>query len=132
MHRRAFVHRSAAVSLGVSIFPLRSFSLSATDRLLRVERITDGGHSSWFGYYDKRQVDPTGRYVLGPRVEQFFRSPTPQDVLRIGMVEVELTSEDGSDGEQMLSSKASGRRSANLRQYRAAQVRAFGSVHEAG
>ncbi|MCG8524950.1 MAG: hypothetical protein MI748_01105 [Opitutales bacterium] len=43
----------------------------------------------WFGYYDKWQVDTTGRYALGCKVELFFRSPTREDVLKIGLIDLE-------------------------------------------
>ena len=42
-----------------------------------VEAITRGAAQHWFGYYDKQQVDRTGRYALGGQVDTFFRSPTP-------------------------------------------------------
>ena len=33
-----------------------------------VRAITRGPKFHWFGYYDKLQFDPTGRYVLGMEV----------------------------------------------------------------
>jgi len=38
--------------------------------------ITSGPRHHWFGYYDKLQFDPTGRYVLGMQVPFEHRSPT--------------------------------------------------------
>ena len=46
------------------------------------------GHH-WFGYYDKFQFDPSDRYVLGMRVDFEHRSPTADDVIRIGMVDTD-------------------------------------------
>ena len=43
----------------------------------------------WFGYYDKLQFDPTGRYVLGMKVEFEGRSPTADDVIKIGLIDLE-------------------------------------------
>lgn len=45
------------------------------------------GHH-WFGYYDKLQFDPTGRYVLAARVDFEGRSPRPDDTIRVGMVDL--------------------------------------------
>ena len=57
-----------------------------------VRRITRGPKHHWFGYYDKLQFDPTDRYVLGMEVDFEHRSPEPNDVIRVGMVD--LKSED--------------------------------------
>lgn len=51
--------------------------------------LTRGPRHHWFGYYDKLQFDPTGRLVLGMEVDFEHRSPTPDDVIRIGMVDLE-------------------------------------------
>ena len=56
---------------------------------LPIIQLTNGPKQHWFGYYDKWQVDPTGRYVLGCEVDQLFRSPTPMDTLRIGLIDLE-------------------------------------------
>jgi Tfp pilus assembly protein PilF len=51
--------------------------------------ITKGPKHHWFGYYDKLQFDPSGRYVLGMQVDFEHRSPTPDDTIRVGMVDLE-------------------------------------------
>lgn len=51
--------------------------------------ITHGPGHHWFGYYDKHQFDPTGRYVLAMAVDFEHRSPTANDTVRIGMVDLE-------------------------------------------
>ena len=53
-----------------------------------VKRITSPPGNHWFGYYDKIQCDPTNRYVLGMRTDFEHRSPTPDDVIEIGMVDL--------------------------------------------
>ncbi len=53
-----------------------------------VRAITRGPKFHWFGYYDKLQFDPTGRYVLGMEVDFEHRSPRPDDVIRVGMVDL--------------------------------------------
>jgi hypothetical protein len=50
--------------------------------------ITRGPKYHWFGYYDKLEFDPTGRYVLGMEVDFEDRSPQPGDVIKIGMVDL--------------------------------------------
>jgi hypothetical protein len=51
--------------------------------------ITQGPKYHWFGYYDKLQFDETNRYVLGMEVDFEHRSPTPNDVIRVGMVDLQ-------------------------------------------
>ncbi len=51
--------------------------------------ITRGPKHHWFGYYDKLQFDPTDRYVLGMEVDFEHRSPGPNDVVKVGMVDLE-------------------------------------------
>jgi hypothetical protein len=53
-----------------------------------VRPITRGPRFHWFGYYDKWQFDPSGRYVLGMQVDFEHRSPRPDDVIRVGMVDL--------------------------------------------
>jgi DNA-binding protein VF530 len=50
--------------------------------------ITRGPKYHWFGYYDKLQFDPTGRYVLGMEVDFQHRSPRPEDLIKVGMVDL--------------------------------------------
>lgn len=54
-----------------------------------VRAITKPPGHHWFGYYDKLQFDPAGRYALGMRVDFEHRSPRADDVIRIGMVDTE-------------------------------------------
>ena len=53
-----------------------------------VRPITRGPNYHWFGYYDKLEFDPSGRYVLGMEVDFEDRSPLPDDVIKIGMVDL--------------------------------------------
>jgi hypothetical protein len=50
--------------------------------------ITKGPKFHWFGYYDKLEFDPTGRYVLGNEVDFEGRSPRADDTIRVGMVDL--------------------------------------------
>ncbi|MDC0292155.1 hypothetical protein OAK81_02565, partial [Verrucomicrobiales bacterium] len=58
-----------------------------------VRTITRGPKHHWFGYYDKWQFDPTDRFVLGMEVDFEHRSPTADDFVRIGMVDLENNDE---------------------------------------
>jgi GNAT superfamily N-acetyltransferase len=58
-----------------------------------IRRITQPGDGSrkfhWFGYYDKLQFDPKGRYVLGQQVDFEHRSPKAEDVIRVGIIDTQ-------------------------------------------
>ena len=53
-----------------------------------IRRITHGPNFHWFGYYDKLQFDPTGRYVLGMEVDFEGRSPSAEDRISVGMIDL--------------------------------------------
>ena len=57
-------------------------------RVPEVRAVTKGPEFHWFGYYDKLQFDPTGRYMLGMEVDFEHRSPTENDVIKIGMIDL--------------------------------------------
>ena len=82
--RRTLLQAGAA---GASAMLLGNHAWSAEFPPTRV--ITRGPKHHWFGYYDKLQFDPTGRYVLGMEVEFEHRSPTADDVVKIGMVDLQ-------------------------------------------
>jgi len=54
-----------------------------------VRAVTRGPKYHWFGYYDKFQFDVTNRYILGMETEFENRTPTPDDEIRIGMIDLE-------------------------------------------
>jgi len=66
---------------------LAAHAAPGAEGLPPVRAITRGPKFHWFGYYDKLQFDPTGRYALGMEVEFEHRSPRPEDAIRIGMVD---------------------------------------------
>jgi hypothetical protein len=51
--------------------------------------ITNGPQHHWFGYYDKLQFGPSGRYVLTAQVDFEGRSPQPDDTVRAGMIDLQ-------------------------------------------
>lgn len=67
----------------------KSEYLHGSENLPPVRAITHGPKFHWFGYYDKLEFDPTGRYVLGMEVDFEHRSPRPDDVIRIGIVDLQ-------------------------------------------
>ena len=66
-----------------------SRTLVQNTNLPSVRAITSGPRFHWFGYYDKLQFDPTCRFALGMEVDFEHRSPRPDDVIRVGMVDLD-------------------------------------------
>lgn len=66
--------------------------------------ITKGPKHHWFGYYDKLEFDPSGRYVLSNEVTFEGRSPNENDVINVGMIDTE----DGDRWIELGESKAWG------------------------
>ena len=54
-----------------------------------VRQITRGPGFHWFAYYDKQQFSPDNRFVLGNKVHFEHRSPTADDVIEVGMVDLD-------------------------------------------
>ncbi len=63
--------------------------MTRTPHTVPLRAITQGPSFHWFGYYDKLQFDPTGRFVLGMAVDFENRKPTADDRIRIGMIDLE-------------------------------------------
>ena len=53
-----------------------------------IRAITQGPKHHWFGYYDKLQFDPTCTKVLGMEVDFEHRSPTDDDTIAIGIIDL--------------------------------------------
>ena len=85
--RRRDMLRLVATSLGLaSAGP--AFARLGPETLPAVRAITRGPKFHWFGYYDKLEFDPSGRFVLGMEVDFEHRSPRPDDVIKVGMVDL--------------------------------------------
>ena len=54
-----------------------------------IRAITRGPEYHWFGYYDKWQIDPSGRYALGMAVDFEHRSPEADDTVGLGVIDME-------------------------------------------
>lgn len=78
-----FIGSAAAPILGRSGPGISEISLPPA------RMITQGPLHHWFGYYDKQEFDPSGRYVLGMSVDFEHRSPRPDDRITIGMVDLQ-------------------------------------------
>ena len=85
-NRRKFL---AATLASVSSMSLINSSYAAKEKLPPVRTITKGPKHHWFGYYDKWEFDPTDRYVLGMEVNFEHRSPKSNDVIKMGMVDLQ-------------------------------------------
>ena len=48
----------------------------------------DDGYYYWFGYYDKLLSGPNDRYVLAMRTNFEHRTPTADDVIQVGMIDL--------------------------------------------
>lgn len=59
------------------------------DSTVPVRAITHGPNGHWFAYYDKFQFDPTDRYVLGMEVGFQDRTPTIDDTIKLGVIDLE-------------------------------------------
>lgn len=60
-----------------------------------VRQITQKPGFHWFAYYDKLQFSPDDRYVLSHQVGFEHRSPKPEDVIQVGMIDLQ-------DGDQWI------------------------------
>lgn len=80
MNRRVFLRSIAAAA--------PALTRAAGEKLPPVRAITRGPQFHWFGYYDKLEFDPASRYVLGMEVGFEHRSPKPDDVIKVGMVDL--------------------------------------------
>jgi len=90
LNRRIFLQRAAYGTLVVSGLVGPSLGAnSPAENLPAARAITRGPKFQWFGYYDKLQFDPAGRYALAMEVDFEHRSPKPDDVVKIGMVDLQ-------------------------------------------
>ena len=76
-----------AISLGD---PRTAFANSTLKSSLpKVRAITHGPRFHWRGYYDKLLFDSSNRYVLANQIDFEHRTPEPDDILNVGMVDLE-------------------------------------------
>ncbi|MBL8205717.1 MAG: hypothetical protein JNM09_15895 [Blastocatellia bacterium] len=83
------INRRGFLQCITAALPTLAGQAQVGNKLPPVRRLTNGPSFHWFGYYDKWQFDPTGRYVLGMEVGFEHRSPAATDVIKIGMVDLQ-------------------------------------------
>ncbi len=84
-NRRQFIGTSVLAALASGA---RQLGAKIAQADIPIRKITSGPKHHWFGYYDKFQFDPIGRYVLGMEVDFEHRSPSADDVISIGMIDL--------------------------------------------
>ena len=62
--RRDVLKASLPAALALTMGPRSGRAQATADALPPVRQITHGPKFHWFGYYDKLQLDATGRYAL--------------------------------------------------------------------
>ena len=68
---------------------VKSKSKAIVNQYVPTRFITKGPNHHWFGYYDKLEFDPSGRYVLSNQISFEGRSPNENDVIKVGMIDTE-------------------------------------------
>jgi hypothetical protein len=84
--RREFL--TATAMLG-GLSALSRFVRATEKPLPPIRRITNGPKFHWRAYYDHYLFDPSNRFVLSHEVDFEGRSPTPDDTIRVGMVDLQ-------------------------------------------
>ena len=74
-------------------FILMTCAIAISADKATITQITHGPKHHWFGYYDKWQFDPSGRYVLSNQVDFEGRSPEADDVIKVGMIDLQKNNE---------------------------------------
>ncbi len=83
--RRGFLIRTAQ-ALAIATFPLPRLRATPAPPPWRV--VTRGPRFHWRGYYDKLLFSHSDRYLLANTVAFEHRSPTADDELRVGMIDL--------------------------------------------
>ncbi|MCA1759252.1 MAG: hypothetical protein LC658_05750, partial [Bacteroidales bacterium] len=82
--RRTFIKHVVAGTAVLSVSPALAFS---DENYSKVKALTRSPGYHWFGYYDKLQTDPSGRFVLAMKTNFEGRTPSPEDVIIIGYID---------------------------------------------
>jgi len=86
INRRQFLQYAGA---GSALLTLPSALSLAKSLNLPVRALTKGPKYHWFGYYDKMQFNQSNTRVLGMEVDFEMRSPTKDDVIKMGVVDLQ-------------------------------------------
>jgi hypothetical protein len=90
--RRQFLVSVAATLPATSVLAAtlkHAAATAAEEKLPPIRALTRGPKFHWRGYYDKLLFDRNNRYVLANQVDFEHRSPKPEDVIQVGMVDLE-------------------------------------------
>ncbi|MEZ6047526.1 MAG: twin-arginine translocation signal domain-containing protein [Planctomycetaceae bacterium] len=88
--RRDFLKNSICAAATTTLSAgFSNLLLAAEEAQVSHRVITKGPKHHWFGYYDKLEMDPSQRYVLSMEVDFEHRSPTADDEIGIGMVDLQ-------------------------------------------
>ena len=85
MKRRQFLQYAGTGASAVMVPQVLSFAMTHN---LPVRAITTGPKFHWFGYYDKLQFNNNNTKVLGMQVDFEMRSPTKDDVIKMGVIDL--------------------------------------------
>ena len=106
--RRQFQRSLISATAGLAIAQLPSTLAAAEpgplETFVPTRAITRGPLNHWFGYYDKREFDPTSRFVLANETSFEGRGPTGDDSIKVGFVDTT----DGDRWNEIGSSRAWG------------------------
>jgi len=83
----AVAWRGASETSGCAEETIPSKASSQLEAFVPTRQITRGPRYHWFGYYDKNEFDPTGRYVLANEVDFEGRGPIADDQISVGYVD---------------------------------------------
>lgn len=87
--RREFLYQSVNKTFAVTaLASLTAKANSTIGELPPIRAITHEPKFHWFAYYDKLQFDPSCRYALGMEVDFEHRSPRANDIITVGMVDL--------------------------------------------
>ncbi|QEF97034.1 hypothetical protein Mal15_10640 [Stieleria maiorica] len=87
LSRRQFGAIAAASAIATTQKPLSAAETGPLETFVPCRAITKGPQHHWFGYYDKREFDPTNTRVLSNEVSFEGRSPTGEDTIAVGYVD---------------------------------------------
>ena len=91
LSRRRLLKGALSAGLAAGVRPSLTFAAKELSHreLPPIRQITHSPKCHWFGYYDKLEFDPDCRFVLGMEVNFEHRSPKPNDVISLGMVDLQ-------------------------------------------
>ena len=93
--RRQMLQSTVTALVAAAVLPQDVTIGQTPSELPPIRQITHGPRFHWFGYYDKLEFDPTCRLVLAMETDFEHRSPTADDAIKVGMVDL-------SDGDRWI------------------------------